>query len=183
MASLQQAIHRDQSKHLLRALLGSARRSDRDQLRSLVTSARDERSGANQVSYSAALRKFREPGAIDRPTFYQNYKSAMSSADRASETIIRAALEAGARDQPIVAYVMDDFCTAVNAFMMTGFGGNAETGQKPRRGEELRVLQENTSVQAQGIGHRVRELRNRLERDQGGTFDRLRQWLGNLWAR
>src|SRR6187397_393304 len=116
MASLQQGIHRDQSKRLLRALLGSARRSDRDQLRSLVTSARDERSDANQVSYSAALRKFREPGAIDRPTFYQNYKSAMSSADRASETIIRAALEAGARDQPIVAYVMDDFCTAVNAF-------------------------------------------------------------------
>jgi hypothetical protein len=182
MASLQQGIHRDQSKRLLRSLLGSARRGDRDQLRSSVTSARSERSDANQVCYGAALRKFREPNAIDRPTFYQNYKSAMFSADRASETIIRAAIAAGAADQPIAAYVIDDFCSAVNTFMMTGFGRAAETGTV-KRGDELRALQENTSVQAQALGQRVRELRTKLECDQGSALERLGRWLGNVWSR
>lgn len=179
MASLQQGIHRDQSKRLLRALLGSARRRDRDQLRSRVTSARSERSDANQVSYDAALRKFREPNAIDRPTFYQNYKSAMSSAARASESIIQAAIEAGARDPQIVEYVTDDFCTAVNAFMSTGFGRDSELKPSKRR-DELRVLQENTSVQAQALSHRVRELRAGIEREAHGAFQRLRQWLGGI---
>jgi hypothetical protein len=183
MASLQQAIHRDQSKRLLRALLGSARRRDRDQLRSCVTTARSERSNSNQLTYGAAIRKFRQAGAVDRPTFYQNYKSAMSSAERASEAIIHAAIEAGAPDQAIVAYVTEDFCAAVNGFMLTSFGQESEAGPKAKRRDELRMLQENTGVQAQTLNQRVRELRSRSERDQIGAFERLRQWLGGSSSR
>ena len=99
MANVQQGIHRDQSARLLTSLLGSARRRYRDQLRSDVTSARSTRKDANQRSYEEALHKFRRADAVDRPTFYQNYKCAISTASRASEAIIRAAIEAGARDQ------------------------------------------------------------------------------------
>jgi len=168
---------------LLRALLGSARSRDRDQLRSCVTTARSERSNSNQLCYNAAIHKFRQAGAVDRPTFYQNYKSAMSSAERASEVIIHAAIEAGAADRPIVAYVTEDFCAAVNGFMLTSFGQESEAGPKAKRRDELRMLQENTSVQAQTLTQRVRELRSRAERDQLGPFERLRHWLGSFASR
>ena len=133
MARLQHGIHRDQSGRLLGALLASARRRTREELRSRVTSARSARGDANQLSYAAALQKFRTADAVDRPTFYQSYKGAMSSATRASEAIIEAAIDAGAPDQQIVAYVMDDFCSAVNGFMRTSFGRDSQTGQNAKR--------------------------------------------------
>lgn len=182
MASLQQGIRRDQSGRLLGALLASAGRRTREQLRSRVTLARSARSSANQLSYDAALLKFRTADAVDRPTFYQNYKSAMSSAAQASEAIIEAAIEAGARDQQIVAYVTDDFCSAVNAFMRTSFGSDSQTGHKSRRADELRVLEGNTDIQARGLGHRVHELRARVDEERGGPLQRLGRWLSSTWT-
>lgn len=183
MANVQQRIHRDQNARLLGELLGSARKRDREALRLLVTSARSTRTGANDLSYAAALQKFRRADAVDRPTFYQNYKSAISAAERASEAIIQAAIEAGARDQPLIAYVTDDFCSAVNAFMTTSFGRTAEAGTTPRRGDELRALEENTCIQAQSLGQRVHDLRARNEGDRDGAFDRLCGWLASAWTR
>lgn len=144
-------------------------------------SARSTRSDANQVSYATALHRFRRADAVDRPTFYQNYKSAIGSAEQASEAIIHAAIEAGAGDQPIIAYVTDDFCSAVNAFMTTSFGRNSDAGSKPKRGDELRALEENTSIQAQTLGHRVHQLRVKIDGDRGGALERLRQWLASAW--
>jgi hypothetical protein len=183
MANVQQGIHRDQSTRLLGALLGSARRRHREQLRSHVTSARSTRSDANQTSYEAALHKFRKAEAVDRPTFYQNYKCAISSAERASEAIIRAAIDAGAGDQPIVAYVTDDFCSAVNAFMMTSFGHASEAGKKAKCFDELRLLERNTRIQAQALGQRVPELRAKVDSDRGGAFERFGKWLASGWAK
>lgn len=174
MASLQQEIHRDQSERLLSALLASARRRTRGELQSRVTSARSARRNSNQLSYDAALRQFVTADAVDRPTFYRNYKSAMASAAQASEAIIDAAMEAGASDRRIVEYVTDDFCSAVNGFMKTSFG----RGQKAKRADELRVLEENTNIQAQALGQRVQQLRARVDNDRGGALERLLRWLG-----
>jgi hypothetical protein len=143
---------------------------------------RSARARENQAVYQAALGKFRRADAIDRATFYQNYKSAMSSAKRASEDIIKAAVEAGARDQQIIAYVLDDFCTSVDGFMMTSFGHDSETGQKTKRSDELRVLKENTGFQARALGRRVRELRTKVENDRG-AFAKVRRWLSSTWTR
>jgi hypothetical protein len=183
VANVQQGIHRDQSVRLLGALLGSARRRQREGLRTHVTSARSTRSNANRHSYEAALHKFRRADAVDRPTFYQNYKSAISSAEQASEAIILAAIEAGARDRPIVEYVTDDFCSAVNTFMMTSFGNSSEAGKKAKCFDELRALETNTRIQAQALVHRVPELRAKVDSDRGGAFDRLGKWLASSWGK
>ena len=179
MASLQHGIRRDQSGRLLGALLASARRRTREELRSRVTSARSARGDANQLSYAAALQKFRTAEAVDRPTFYQNYKSAMSSATRASEAIIEAAIDAGASERQIVAYVIEDFCSAVNGFMRASFGRDSPASRNGSRADELRTLESNTNIQAQALGHRVRELRARMETERGGAFERIRRWLGS----
>jgi hypothetical protein len=177
MAHLQQGIHRDQSGRLLGALLSSARRRDREVLRTRVTSARSARTDTNQVAYDSLVHKFRRADAVDRPTFYQNYKGAVTSAERASEAIIKAAIEAGAKDLAIVAYVTDDFSSAVSSFMMTSFGQSPDANQKARRQGELHALEENTSVQAQTLEHRVQELRDEIERNRAGVFERLKLWL------
>lgn len=181
MANVQQGIHRDQSARLLGALLGSARRRERQRLRLRVMSARSARTDTNRLSYTSALQKFRGADAVDRPTFYQSYKVAISSAELASEAIIHAALEAGAKDQPIIAYVKDDFCGAVNAFMSTSFGRRPAAANRPQRSDELRALEENTSIQARALEHRVPELRIRFEGDRGGAVERLCRWLARIW--
>lgn len=181
MANVQLGIRRDQGARLLASMLASARRRSREQLRTHVTSARSKRSDANERSYEATLHKFRRADAVDRPTFYQNYKCAISSASRASEAIIRAAIEAGARDQPIVAYVTDDFRSAVDVFMMTSFGHDLETGKKAKRFDELRALEQNTRIQAEALIQRVRELREKFAGDRGGAFERLRTWFASGW--
>jgi len=183
MANVQHGIRRDQSSRLLGALLGSARARHRQRLQSHVTSARSTRSDANQHSYEAAIHEFRSPDAVDRPTFYQNYKCAISSASRASEAIIRAAIEAGARDRPIVAYVTDDFCSAVNVFMMTSYGRDLETGMKAKRFDELRALEKSTRSHAQTLVHRVPELRAKIDSNRGGAFERLCKWFASSWAK
>jgi hypothetical protein len=177
MAQLQQGIHRDQSTRLLGALLSSARRRDRELLRSRVTSARTARTDTNQLAYESVVHKFQRAHAVDRPTFYQNYKSAVTSAEQASEAIIKAAIEAGAKDLAIVAYVIDDFHSAVNSFMMTSFGQSPDANQQARRRAELLALEDNTSVQAQTLGHRVHELRSEVERNRAGVLERLKLWL------
>lgn len=146
-------------------------------LRSRVTSARSARTDTNQVAYDSVVHKFRRADAADRPTFYQNYKAAVTSAERASEAIIKAAIEAGAKDLAIVAYVTDDFFSAVSSFMMTSFGRSPDASQKARRQGELQALEENTSVQAQTLEHRVQELREESERSRTGVFERLKLWL------
>ena len=181
MANVQQGIRRDQSPRLLASLLASARRRSREGLRSHVTSVRGKRSDTNEHSYKAALHKFRKADAVDRPTFYQNYKCAISSASLASDAIILAAIEAGARDQPIIAYVTDDFCSAVDVFMMTSFGRDLETGKKAKCFDELRALEKNTRIQAQATAVRVQELRAKIDSDRGGAFARLRSWLASGW--
>jgi hypothetical protein len=177
MAHLQQGIHRDQSTRLLGVLLSSARRRDREQLRSLVTSARSARTDTNQLAYASVVNKFRKAHTADRPTFYQNYKGAVTSAEQASEAIIKAAIEAGAKDLAIVAYVTSDFHDAVSSFMMTSFGQSPDEAQKTRRRDELLALEDNTSVQAQALTHRVQQLRSENERNQTGMLERLKLWL------
>lgn len=146
-------------------------------LRSRVTSARSARSDANQVAYDSLVHKFRRADAVDRPTFYQKYKGAVTSAEQASEAIIKAAIEAGAKDPAIVEYVTNDFSSAVSSFMMTSFGHSPDATRKARRQGELQALEENTSVQAQTLGHRVQELREEVERNRAGVFERLKLWL------
>jgi hypothetical protein len=183
MASLQQGIHRNQSVRLLGALLSSARRRDRELLRSRVTSAHSTRSDTNRLAYDKAVHKFRRAETVDRPTFYQNYKGAMTSAERASEVIMKAAIEAGAGDQSIVAFVTDDFCSSVGSFMRTSFGQSPDARRTAQRRDELQVLEDNTSVQAHALAHRVQELRSEVERDQPGPVDRLRHWFAGVWSR
>jgi hypothetical protein len=144
-------------------------------------SARTTRSDANELSYSAAIHKFRRADAVDRATFYQSYKSAIASAELASDAIIQAALQAGARDQPLIAYVEDDFRGAVNAFMTASFGHSPAAVHRPLRGDELRALEKNTSIQAQAVGSRVHQLRERFEGDRGGAVARLCRWLASTW--
>jgi len=177
MAHLQQGIHRDQSTRLLGALLSSARRRDRELLRSRVTSARTVRTDTNQLAYESVVTKFRRAHAVDRPTFYQNYKGAVTSAEQASEAIIKAAIEAGAQDLAIVAYVTNDFYSAVSSFMMTSFGQSPDANQNARRRDELLALDDNTSVQARTLEYRVQQLRTEVERDRTGMLERLKQWL------
>ena len=177
MAQLQQGIHRDQSARLFGALLSSARRRDRELLRSRVTSARSLRTDTNQLAYAGVVSKFRKAHAADRPTFYQNYKGAVTSAEQASEAIITAAIEAGAKDLAILAYVTDDFFSAVSSFMMTSFGQSPDAGQQARRRGELLALEDNTSVQAQALCQRVQHLRSQAERERASPFERLKHWL------
>jgi hypothetical protein len=163
---------------LLGALLSSARRRDRELLRSRVSSAHTARTDINQLAYESVVNKFRRAYAVDRATFYQNYKGAVTSAEQASEAIIKAAIEAGAKDLAIVAYVTDDFYSAVSTFMMTSFGQSPDASQKARRKDELLALDDNTSVQAQSLSQRVQQLRTEVERDQtAGIFERLKLWL------
>jgi hypothetical protein len=183
MARLQQGIQQSQNVRLLGALLSSARRRDRELLRSRVTSARSARSDANQLAYDRAVHKFRRADAVDRPTFYQNYKGAMTSAERASEVIMKAAIEAGAGDQSIVAYVTDDFCSSVCSFMRTSFEQRPDARHTAKRRDELQLLEDNTSVQAQALAHRVQALRSEAERDQPGRLDRIRHWFADVWGR
>jgi hypothetical protein len=159
-------------------MLASARRRDRDQLRSRVSSARDARGHTNQRAYERAVNLFRRAHAVDRPTFYENYKGAMASAETASETIMKAALEAGAQDPAIVAYVTDDFFTSVNSFMLSSFGNGPDAGQQARRRDELQNLEVNTKVQSQTISRRVQVLRDELERANPSSFGRLLYWGG-----
>jgi len=153
--------------------LTSARRRDRDLLRSRVTTAQGLRGDANQLAYRRAVAKFRRAYSVDRPTFYQNYKGAMSSAERASETIMKAAIDAGARDVPIIAYVIDDFASSVSAFMMTSFGHGPDAALKARRRDELLNLESNTSVQARALSQRLGVLRAEVERGDYTWFERI----------
>jgi hypothetical protein len=160
-------------------MLASARRRDREQLRSCITTARSARGHTNQRAYERAVNLFRRAHAVDRPTFYQNYKGAMASAETASETIMKAAIEAGAKDVAIVAYVTDDFFTSVNAFMMSSFGSGPDAGQQARRRDELQNLELNTKVQSQTISQRVQVLRDEVERANPSSFGRLLYWGGD----
>jgi len=173
MAHLSETVHGEQSAVLLGALLTSARRRDRALLRSRVSTAQDLRLGANQLAYRCAVDRFRKAYAVDRATFYQNYKGAVSSAERASETIMKAAIEAGARDVPIIAYVVDDFSSSVSSFMMTSFGHGPDAVLKARRRDELSSLESNTAVQARALGERLGMLRAEAERGHDTWWERV----------
>ena len=159
---------------LLNALLNSVSRNRRETLRSRIVLARNARNDAADSVFFDERGKAGRDHLIPRSGMHRVYDVSMVEAEKAADAIMVAAIEAGAKDGPLVEYVIHDYNQSVHARMMSGFGHGHGWAHRRR---EIQSLDQNASVKSALARHRVKILRDDYERNRPTAFDRYERSL------